>query len=311
MVPNSDYMLMIRHFAQNVIVALLRPYIFREMPGWGIIFAVFVGGYARNWFWEGRTAEIRNKKTGFLTSLDLSKWADRLTFFLGRWYSVAMQAALTDIVKRGDTIVDVGANRGNFSFFVSWLTGPHGKVIAFEPNPKCAEIFKTERSLNQIRNISLHECGLSNSAGTLRLTVPLINSGEATFGKSSYSEALQFEAAVRVGDDVLQQETPALIKIDVEGFETNVIRGLVQTINRVSPLIITEVISAHLVRAGSSIAELHKTMEALGYIGMKISAGARGTWYIEEFRQGMNNLDALWLKPAIPFHEYLLSKHTR
>jgi len=289
---------MIRRAIQSLIVLLVRPYTSRELPGWGKVYAFFVGGFERNWLWkDGPVLSARNKVTGLLMELDLSKWSDRSTYFVGRWYSLDIQLAMADLIGTGDTVIDVGANRGNFSLYASRLVGPRGKVIAFEPNPICVDLLQREVQTNAIDNITVVHCGLSDSDAILTLTVPTINSGEGSFTDSAYRDNVKFQVPTCRGDDVLKGETPAVIKVDVEGFETNVIRGLSETIRQCSPVLITEVIGDHLERAGSSIAEFCSTMEGLGYKGFRLTlTGKRARdWGLSKFDPSRESFDAIWL----------------
>ena len=70
---------------------------------------------------------------GNLIQLDLSKWSDRSYYFLGRWFDLEMQLLMADLVKSGETIVDIGANRGAFALAASRVVGSGGKVICFGP----------------------------------------------------------------------------------------------------------------------------------------------------------------------------------
>src|SRR5438045_2130627 len=98
---------------QTTIILTIRPYIVRELPGWGTIYSAFVGDYTRNWLWfNGPIRTIREKTTGFTMTFDLSQWSDRSTYFLGRWVELGMQLFMADMIRSGDTVVDVGANRG-------------------------------------------------------------------------------------------------------------------------------------------------------------------------------------------------------
>jgi len=110
---------------------------------------------------------------------------------------------------------------------------------------------------------------------------------------------------VRRGDDFLKDERPALIKIDVEGFEVNVINGLTETIRQSLPLVVTEVISVVLERAGSSVADLLGKMEVLGYVGFKLlpgSAGDGARWSLRAIDRTVDNCDVLWINLTNPAH---------
>jgi FkbM family methyltransferase len=297
----GDYMEGWRRAIQSIIILIVRPYTIRELPGWGKLTSLV--DYRWDWLWAGAPVKtIHDKIYGNLMQLDLSKWSDRSFYFLGRWYDLEMQLLIADLVKPGETIVDVGANRGAFALAASRVVGSGGKVICFEPNPNCVKYLEDEIELNQIRNITLNQCGLAQKDDILTLTVPVINSGEGSFGKSQYKDNVMFSVPVRRGDDVLDSENPTLIKIDVEGFETNVIRGLSKIIGRQSPVVITEVESSHLERACSSVEELKSVMERLGYKGFKLAlrkSGRRYDWCLTEFDPSKGACDVVWLNATV------------
>jgi FkbM family methyltransferase len=299
-----------RRAIQKIVIFMVRPYVSRELPGWGKL--AFFFDFRRDWFWtDAPVKTIREKMYGDLIHLDLSTWSDRSYYFLGRWYDLAMQLLIVDLAKSGDTIVDVGANRGNFALAASHAVGSGGKVICFEPNPNCVKHFKDEIELNKIGNIILHQFGLADENDILSLTVPRINSGEGSFGGSQYEDNLIFSIPVHRGDDILADEKPSLIKIDVEGFETKVIRGLTKTIKRHLPIIITEVIGSHLERAGSSIEDLKKAMEGLGYQGFKLALRKRDrryNWSLTEFDPSKSPCDVIWLNANIAEQRLILER---
>ena len=142
--------------AQELVIATARPYTLRELPGWGKIYRALVG-HRRGWFWEGAPIRTtRGKLHHHLMRLDLSKWPDRWAYFLGRWYDLETQLLVSDLLGPGDTVIDVGANRGMFTLLASRLVGDAGQVIAFEPNPTCVHILEDELAANNIRNVVVH-----------------------------------------------------------------------------------------------------------------------------------------------------------
>jgi hypothetical protein len=81
------------------------------------------------------------------------------------------------------------------------------------------------------------------------------------------------------GDDLLARVPlagPIVIKIDVEGHEVPVLKGLQQTLAARLPLVLLEVADEHQRRAGYSEAQLRAPLERLGYTGYAITAGRRG-----------------------------------
>jgi hypothetical protein len=135
----------------------------------------------------------------------------------------------------------------------------------------------------------------------LALSVPNINSGEATFGRSVYGDAVKkVNAHVRVGDAELADETPRFIKIDVEGFELQVLRGLRETLRRARPIVSLEIIGQHLKNAGTMPADIAAEMKAAGYQGWRLShAGHAGATHVALANPGSFEPDTwgdfLWL----------------
>lgn len=283
--------------ASSAIIFALRPYVSRELPAWGKVLHA-VAGWRRDWFWANAGSRtICERVTGRLMRLDLSQWSDRFTFFLGRWYDLECQIVIQRTVRPGDTVVDVGANRGMFSFLASQRVGAQGTVISFEPNPHCVKILQAEATANGIQNIEVHTCGLGDTNGTLPLFVPTVNSGEATFAKSRYADAKQIVVPVHIGDNLLATISPSLIKIDVEGFECRVLRGLRRTIERSRPIVLTEVISDNLNAAGSTVEELTTLMRTMDYKGFALHLKRQGRKHVltlRDFNRGPFN-DAIWL----------------
>lgn len=249
---------------------LILPYTRLELPAWGRLMRAF--GVYHNDLWDrAPQIEVRGKYHGYVMSLDASDQSDRTSYFLGRYYDLATQLYMREVVFPGDTFVDVGANIGMITMLAARLVGPDGRVIAFEPNADvyrrlCAHVQK-----NQLENVSPNPVGLSDAPATLTLKVWAKNKGWGTFGTLSSEEqsllTAEYQSQVCRGDERLNISTgtPLMIKIDVEGFECRVLRGLVGTLRTHRPTVITELISGTLRRAGSSPEELFEIMLAHGY----------------------------------------------
>jgi FkbM family methyltransferase len=139
---------------------------------------------------------------------------------------------------RGGTFLDIGANVGNHSMFAAGvLKAP--RVLAFEPNPDAYAILRCNIALNDLAEVVRHfPVGLSGSSGRASVLVPdpTINLGGAKLIEGDGSIEL------RPGDELIPSEEPVgFIKIDVEGLEMEVLKGLSQTIARCRPVMFVEV----------------------------------------------------------------------
>ena len=159
--------------------------------------------------------------------------------------------------------VDIGANVGNHSIFVSKMVGGAG-VIAFEPGLKQHALFSVNIALNQAQDhIRLHRCGLSDTVGVLTIT----HGGSVNLGRARVAEDFTGEVIqLNVGDAILGEKKISFIKIDVEGHELQVLRGLDETIRKNRPKIFVEV-EAENEQAfrGMMSALKYRTLEQIDY----------------------------------------------
>lgn len=149
---------------------------------------------------------------------------------------------LNSLVRAGDVVIEVGANIGCHTVALAKSVGTNGKVYAFEPQRACYSLLQSQIALNQIENIYAYRRGAGRTKS--KLWVPKINYGVAgNFGgvELSNSQTANAEEVEIVALDELLGDTPcALMKIDVEGMEEDVIRGGVDIINKNSPIIYVE-----------------------------------------------------------------------
>ncbi len=255
---------------QALIIGLARPYILRELPGWGYVYRWAVGDdRQREWFWaEAPVRTVRGKLHGFEMKLDLSHWADRSTYFLGRWIDLHNQLFMLDLLEPGNTVVDVNAHRGSFALVASKLVGRKGKVVCFDADPHNAAHVQDDIAANGIANIVVEREGLT--------------------------------------DQALAQEHPALIKIGGEEDEFRVIAELSQTIERDHPVLLTEVPSAQRAHRDQSMLQLMAVLAARGYSGFTLTLRRQGLahrWGLAPLQGGKRAMNAVW------FHDDFLSRH--
>ena len=164
---------------------------------------------------------------------------------------------------RGGIVLDVGANIGNHS---AWFARYFAEVIAFEPNPICVHLFEAGRLMNATQNVRLVPRGLSDRDTIATLHANLHgNLGGSHLGeKSADGTSHTFEVQLQRGDDVLANESlpVRLVKLDVEGHEHAVLRGLEQTLRRDQPIVLFE--SSGTQGADGSLAIL-ETLRAWNY----------------------------------------------
>jgi len=143
----------------------------------------------------------------------------------------------SEIVREGDTVVDIGANFGLFSLYASSAVGKTGAVHAVEPQPSLVRQLKKSLALNDISNVSVHEVALGDNDQRGILNIPSGNRGAASLiPKNGVCRCIMvdvFASGAFLEDHGITDVR--LIKIDVEGFEDLVIEGAVGYLNRFRP----------------------------------------------------------------------------
>ena len=140
----------------------------------------------------------------------------------------------------GDTVLDVGANLGLLSLQMAQMVGSKGRVISFEPSPVVLQYLRSTLSNNPNLPIELFECALGEHENTLTLTVPENNAGQASLVEN-ISKGESFKVQVKNLAKILKDqgiEKIDVMKIDVEGFEMQVLRGLFDEKNSPRPKVI-------------------------------------------------------------------------
>jgi FkbM family methyltransferase len=156
-----------------------------------------------------------------------------------------VQRALAQYLKPGMVFYDIGANVGFFSLISARLVGPTGHVYAFEPVTENAMSLRLNARLNDLQNITVYEKGVSVSSGKGNLFLTKHPGGATLASRETLNSTVKGTVLIDLVciDDLIAQKLispPSLIKIDVEGAELDVLRGMDQTINEHSPVIIYE-----------------------------------------------------------------------
>jgi FkbM family methyltransferase len=157
----------------------------------------------------------------------------------GYWESW-ITLALARTVRRGWHCLDVGANHGYYTLIMADAAGPEGRVVPVEPTPRLADLLRQTLDVNGFPHVSVVQEAVSDDDGkTLQLVIPARRSLNARL--SEVAGPTDEVAEVRsVTIDALTREWPRvdLIKIDVEGAEEAVWRGMQQTIARNRDLVL-------------------------------------------------------------------------
>jgi FkbM family methyltransferase len=241
--------------------------------------------------------------------LDLSDWSDRRAWFFGQYYQKALEQAIHRLLRQGDCYVDIGANIGMTALIAAKAIGTQGVGIAFEPNPIAFRRLQQHVQANRIDQIACRQVGIGEVAGTAKLYTGKHLGKASLLEHADESNTAWIEVQIQSGhqlEDDLPQNRPTLIKIDVEGYELNVLRAIETTLSRESVAVIVEVSDDRLQQVGGSAQELYGFMDQMGFEGLiyRLEQNRWSTRLIFDAcspeHASSRNHDVLFVRPADP-----------
>ena len=177
------------------------------------------------------------------------------------------------LLEPGDTMIDVGAHVGTMTLVAARAVGPGGHVVAVEPGPRAAGLLRRGLHLNSLaETVDVHQCAAGAEAGEADLFLSDVL-GENSLVAGHGAEGASERVAVRSLDSLVPPGPVTLVKIDAEGYELEVLKGMSRIVAENPDLaIIIEFGPTHLARTGTPIADWLAVVQAPGFT----------PWLIEE-----------------------------
>lgn len=165
-------------------------------------------------------------------------------FFEGT-YEQPLQEAIVENLGEGDVFYDVGANIGFFSLIAARRAGPEGRVYAFEPVTANVKALQHTIRVNRLENVEVFAAAAGAETRRGRLLLADHIGGAVLEGAGTPPDFRgRIDVAVVALDDAMTRHglrPPSVVKIDVEGAELDVLRGMITMIKTNSPKIIYEI----------------------------------------------------------------------
>lgn len=151
---------------------------------------------------------------------------------------------LKEIIKPGFVCVDIGANLGYYSIFISKLIGNNGKLFAVEPISLFQTIWK-KNMLNSNKNYELLPFALGEKNHIVQMGIPvrdgIIRHGLTKITSSASEDySLLFDVEMKVPDELFSNTHIDFIKCDVEGYESLVFENFKCSISKYKPIVQSE-----------------------------------------------------------------------
>ena len=179
------------------------------------------------------------------------------------------------ILRKGDVAIDIGTLYGYYTLLFSSLVGDSGKVHGFEIDKTNYNTTRKNINFNSRQNIELNKIAISDKKSQIYFVNPQdlkenkgklknLGLGYLTETKNTSNKKVN---TISLDEYVKENKLNKLklIKIDVEGYEPNVIRGMINTLRNLKPYLFIEFSSDNLARNNSTCEELYNLIKALNY----------------------------------------------
>jgi len=186
-------------------------------------------------------------------------------------FEPAVRRTFSEIAGRGVNVIDIGANIGYYTLLAASIIGESHRVYSFEPQPRVARNLRRNIELNQLENVTVYECALSDREGHADFYLPV--AGMDAHGSLAANGRFQVRGQVSVPtrplDAVLAElgdPKIGLIKMDAEGAELSIFKGASKLLGSADrPSIIFEANEDNTRAFGYTVFELLQFIHGFGY----------------------------------------------
>ncbi len=220
--------------------------------------------------WATRTAprlgrRVVRTRHDFRMDLDLRDFICQVVWATGEFEQHTSQLLHT-LLGPGDTVIDVGANVGYFTLLAARAVGPAGRVHAFEPVPDTRADLVRNVELNAFRHVTIHAEALWDQEGEATIFLgPQDQKGISAMRPFEEQAGKLTIQTARLDRFLPELGRVRLVKIDVEGAEHRVLRGMEGCLRRDGPDLIVELCDEYFQAMGTSARAVCDHLTGLGY----------------------------------------------
>lgn len=193
-------------------------------------------------------------------SLKRLKYANEIRS--NRFYTDEPEFDLLDQwISEGDWVLDIGANIGHYTHRMSRLVGRSGRVLAFEPVPETFELLAFTVTSLPFSNVTLFNVAASDTVGITGMSIPKFDTGLDNLYMAHLTNTdADLQIMTLPIDNLALRKKVRLVKIDAEGHDLSVLRGMTALIDIHRPLLIIE----------SDDEEISALLKGFGYTGNRL-----------------------------------------
>jgi len=209
---------------------------------------------------------------GFEMFIDPSDDLDR-EFYLGT-FDRAMLKLIGSTVRAGDTCVDIGAQKGYVSLTLARAVGKNGRVLAFDADKRAVSKLAANINRSHQNVIEVFHRALGEREGSCTFVLSKVLGWSSRFPNELAQTAVDMTVEVNVNsfDEMIARKEISVepskvsfIKLDAEGSEVLILRGMKTFLSTARPALSVEVNCDSLSAAGSSPQELQELLDELGF----------------------------------------------
>ncbi|MFC9601976.1 FkbM family methyltransferase [Streptomyces niveus] len=255
---------------------------------------------------------VARSRFGARFAVDTQDLIQRYLYMFGVW-EPHMTRWLQARLLPGDTFIDVGANIGYYSVLAAQLVGDGGRVVAIEASPAFHQKLQQQVRLNNCGNVRAVNGAVSDE----RRMLTFVLASSANMGANSivpYDGPVESSFKVEAFPlsellDPVEISTARVIKIDVEGAEGSVVRGMIPMLDKLRPdcEITVEVTPDRMVQLGDSADELMKTMRDHGFHAYRLANDYTPESYVAALR-GRRAIPVRWRGPVVEESDLIFSR---
>ncbi len=177
-------------------------------------------------------------------------------------------------IKAGQIVLDIGAHKAGYLFFMRKLVGIKGKVFAFEPQSNLFAYIQKMKAMFRWDNVTIEHLALSDVAGMVKLFIPANKVSKSSSPGATIvvqNDNAEFGSTENVSTETLDQYCsrkdiqPQFLKIDVEGNELKVFQGGAGILKSCKPKIIVEIEARHVGEA--QVLATFAFLKTFNYVG--------------------------------------------
>jgi FkbM family methyltransferase len=203
----------------------------------------------------------------WIANADAKTWYEQ-----EQWAKFGEFRALRKLVKKGDQVLEIGSHHGFTAMLLSKFVGPEGRVLSVEAHPQNAMIDHAQLGLNRsFSNLKFIHAACSDVPGTVKI-FPSHNSNVVNENSNAANQETTdlIEVPAVTGDMLDKEHGPFdVVKIDVEGYEMEVLKGCKNLLSR-APKLALEIHMDWLGWRGQSMADIFKLIDVKRYDGEMI-----------------------------------------